>query len=329
MSCVRRTSSCGKERRSSSLKKPPRERPITIWVTFSNLAKRSSSAGRSLPVSVWVSAPSALGKLHGVVQPLARGVVEVRARPFDGDRNPGRVHQVGEPLGRAHHRRRNRVGSDAGQNALAGRPRAFDRLRLHALDQIGIDALGRAPQRQFAQGGQILRLEEALDGARGGVLDIDLSLRQALEQFVGRKIDQNDLVGLVEHRIGHGLAHADLGDLQHHVVEAFEVLDVERGPDVDAGGQHFVDILPALGMAAAGHIGVGVFVDQQQARPARQRRVEVELLHDLVAVDDRLARQDLEAFDQLLGLAPAVGLDQPATTSRPPDFSVRAEVSMA
>ena len=36
----------------------------------------------------------------------------------------------------------------------------------------------------------------------------------------------------------------------------------------------------------------------------------IELLHDLVAVDDRLARQNLEAFDQLLGLAPAVGLDQ-------------------
>ena len=88
------------------------------------------------------------------------------------------------------------------------------------------------------------------------------------------------------------------------------MLDVERGPHVDAGGEQFVDVLPALGMAAAGHVGVGVFVDQQQARPARQRRVEIELLHDLVAIDDRLARQELEAFDQLLGLAAAVRFDQ-------------------
>ena len=89
------------------------------------------------------------------------------------------------------------------------------------------------------------------------------------------------------------------------------MLDVQRRPDVDAGGEQFVDVLPALGMAAAGHVGMGVFVDQQQARPARQRGVEVEFLHDLIAVDDRLARQDFEAFESALGLAPAVGLDQP------------------
>ena len=98
------------------------------------------------------------------------------------------------------------------------------------------------------------------------------------------------------------------------------MLDVERGPDVDAGSQQLVDVLPALGMAAAGHIGVGVFVDQQQARPARERRVEVELLHDLIAVDDRLARQDVEAFDQLLGLAPAVRLDQAGHNVAPTRF---------
>ena len=196
----------------------------------------------------------------------------------------------------------------------------FDRLRLHALDQVGIDALGRAPQRQLAQRGQVLRLEETLDGARGGVLDVDLAFGETLEQFVGRKIDQDDLVGLVEHRVGHGFAHPHFGDLLHDVVEAFEMLDVERGPDIDAGRQQFVDVLPALGMAAAGHVGVGIFIDQQQARPARQRRVEVELLHDLVAVDDRLARQNLEAFDQLLGLAPAMGLDQTGDDIAPARF---------
>ena len=88
------------------------------------------------------------------------------------------------------------------------------------------------------------------------------------------------------------------------------MLDIERRPDVDAGGQQFVDILPALGMAAAGHVGVGKFVDQQQVRTARQRGVEIELLHDLVAIDDRLARQHLEAVDQLLGFAPSVRFDQ-------------------
>ena len=94
--------------------------------------------------------------------------------------------------------------------------------------------------------------------------------------------------------------------------------------------EQFVDVLPALGMAAARHVGVGVFVDQQQARPARQRGVEIELLHHLVAIDDRLARQDFEAFDQLLGLAAAVRFDQARRRHRARRPSrLRAAVSMA
>ena len=74
--------------------------------------------------------------------------------------------------------------------------------------------------------------------------------------------------------------------------------------------EQFLDVLPSLGMAAARNVGVGIFVDQQQTRPAGERRVEVEFLHDLVAIDDRLARQDFEAFHQRLGLAPAVRFDE-------------------
>ena len=54
------------------------------------------------------------------------------------------------------------VGADAGQDAFARRPRPLDRLRLHVLDQVGIDALGGAAQGQLAQRRQVLRLEEAL-----------------------------------------------------------------------------------------------------------------------------------------------------------------------
>ena len=267
--------------------------------------RRQIAAGQRLGLRA-----ECFGELHGVVPPPARGVIEIGAGSFHRDRDPGRIHQVGKALGCPYDRRGNRIGSDAGQNALTRRPRPFDGLRLHARNQIDIDALGRAPQRQFAQSGQILRFEKALDSARGGVLDIDFSFRQAPEQFVGRKIDQDNLVGLVEYRIRHGLAHAHLGDLQHHIVEAFEVLDIERGPHVDAGGQQFIDVLPALGVAATRHVGVGVFVHQQQARPAPERRVEVEFLHDLIAVDNRIARENVKALNQLLGLAPAMGLNQ-------------------
>jgi hypothetical protein len=42
----------------------------------------------------------------------------------------------------------------------------------------------------------------------------------------------SDIVGAVDDRIGHGLAHPDSGDLGDDVVEAFEMLDVERSETV-------------------------------------------------------------------------------------------------
>ena len=74
--------------------------------------------------------------------------------------------------------------------------------------------------------------------------------------------------------------------------------------------EQLLDVLPALGVAAAGNVGVGKLVDEQQSRLARERLVEVELAQDPVDVDDRLARDDLEAFEQRLRLAPAVRLDE-------------------
>ena len=100
-----------------------------------------------------------------------------------------------------------------------------------------------------------------------------------------------------------------MGDLRDHVVEALDVLDIDRGIDVDAARQQFLDIEIALGMTAAGGVGVGEFVDQRDLRAARDQRVEVHLLQDLVLVADPLARDDLKALQQRLGLRPAVGLD--------------------
>ncbi len=155
-----------------------------------------------------------------------------------------------------------------------------------------------------------MRLEEILDRARRGVLNIDLAFGEPLQQLIGRQIDQHDLVGEIEHLVGHGLAHPHLADAQHHIVQAFEVLDVERGPDIDARRQQFVDVLPALGMARARHIGVGIFVDQQQARPPRQRGVDIEFPHHLIAVHDPMPRQHFEVGEQLLGFLAAVRFDQ-------------------
>src|SRR5262249_42794247 len=62
------------------------------------------------------------------------------------------------------------------------------------------------------------------------------------------------------------------------------------------------------------------FVDQKQARPPGQCAVEIEFLHNLVAVDDRLAWKDLKAFGQLLRLAAAMCLDEAGDDITPAGF---------
>ena len=70
--------------------------------------------------------------------------------------------------------------------------------------------------------------KKLLDRAAGLLGEVDLALAQALlEQIVGRDVHQLDLVGALEHRVGHRLAYAHAGDLRDDVVEALDVLDVD------------------------------------------------------------------------------------------------------
>ena len=151
------------------------------------------------------------------------------------------------------------------------------------------------------------KLRERALGRRGHV---DLALVQALEQLLGRQVDQLDLVGAVEDAVGDGLAHAHAGDLRDDVVQALEVLDVDRGVDVDAGVEQLLDVVPALRVPAAGRVRVRELVDQDQLGPAREDGVEVHLARAPgrgTAID--LARDDLEPVEQRLGLGAAVRLD--------------------
>src|SRR5271165_218659 len=105
------------------------------------------------------------------------------------------------------------------------------------------------------------------------------------------------------------LLHA--GDLFGHVVERLQVLDVERGDDVDAGVEQLIDILPSLGVPAAGHVGVGEVVDQRDLRMAGEHRVEIHFGEGRAAVGHRAPRHDLQPFGHRRGQLPAVRFQQP------------------
>ena len=99
---------------------------------------------------------------------------------------------------------------------------------------------------------EVLDLEEAVQ--RGGdarSADRPCPRAGAAISASGVRSIEHDLVGLGQHAVGHRLAHAHAGELGDVVVERLEVLDVDRGEDVDAGVEHVGDVLVALARARA------------------------------------------------------------------------------
>ena len=89
------------------------------------------------------------------------------------------------------------------------------------------------------------------------------------------------------------------------------MLDVDGGPDIDAGFQHVFHVLPALGVAQAGGVGVRQLVDEQQTGAAGEGGVEVEFLEHLAAIGNLQARQHLDVADFREGAAAPMRFDQP------------------
>ena len=98
---------------------------------------------------------------------------------------------------------------------------------------------------------------------------VDVAVGEPAPQRFRGDVDQFDLVGGAHHLVGHLLLLLDAGDLGDDVVEALQVLDVDRGDHGDAGVEQLLDVLPALGVLAARGVGVGQFVDQHHLRAAR------------------------------------------------------------
>ncbi len=78
----------------------------------------------------------------------------------------------------------------------------------------------------------------------------------------GVHVDELDLIGAAHHGVGHRLALGDAGDAGHDVVERLQVLDVERGDDVDPRLEQLLDVLPPLLVTSARAFVVGVLVDE-------------------------------------------------------------------
>ncbi len=184
------------------------------------------------------------------------------------------------------------LGESADQQPLGRRPRPVNPVGGLPDAHVRVDALGRLAEGQLAQRDEVPLAEEVLGGALCLRGEVDLPFAEALEQIVGRDVHEVDLGRLLHDRVGHRLADDDARDLRDHVVEALDVLHVERRVDVDPRVEELLHVLPPFRVAAALGVRVGELVDEEDLRVPLERRVEVELLDGDAPVLDPLAGQD-------------------------------------
>ncbi len=224
---------------------------------------------------------------------------------MDGQKVPA-VDPVEDPGAAADEDFPFRAAGQPDYDAFPGRPAGFDALFGPVPGQAFVHPVGQPQQRELAQCGEVAQTEVVRQGGIDLVRGVDLPVAQALAEQFGGNVDQIDLVGAAHDVVRHRLGLADVGDGADDVAEGRQVLDVDGGEDVDAGIEEFIDVLPAFGVAAAGDVGVGVFVHHRGSGCPGQDGVEVHFLELGAPVGQAPGRDDFEPLEQGPGVGPPV-----------------------
>ena len=139
----------------------------------------------------------------------------------------------------------------------------------------------------------------------------DESSCDPLAQRARAEVDQADLVRAVQQLVRERLADVDAGECQDAVVQALEVLEVDRGPHLDAVGAQVLDVLVALAPRCTGRVRVRQLVHAGDRRASLDDPVDVRLRRSPTSGAVLDARGHLDPSSPLLGAGPSVRLEVP------------------
>lgn len=127
-----------------------------------------------------------------------------------------------------------RPAAQGHQDALPGLPGSDDAMFRAVALQPFLHPVGQPQQGDLAQGGEVTDPEVVSEGGLDAVRRIDVAMDQAAAEHLRWQVDQFDLVGPAGHLVGQGLPLGNPRDLPYHVVEGLQVLDIERGDNIDS-----------------------------------------------------------------------------------------------
>src|SRR5438046_1010903 len=126
----------------------------------------------------------------------------------------------------------------------------MDAVHVHVALELPLDHLGGKTKRHLAQ----LRLRRL----RGG------------------SVHDFDFFGATDKTQWDRMRGALAGDALDGVLLLFDVLEIQGGDDVDTVCEQFFDVLPALGMLAAGRVVHRQLVDQADLRPTLEDASDIQ-----------------------------------------------------
>ena len=201
------------------------------------------------------------------------------------------------------------IGTDADGDTLAHGNAAFFALLVAEGLEIVVDGLGDMAECKLAQSDEVAFAEEILQSALGAVGGVDVAAAHAALQSFRSEVGHHDFIDALKDPVGYRFSYWNASEALHRGSDAFEVLDVERGKDVDAGVQNFEDVFVSLAVLAALDVRVSQLVDEHHGGMPRENGVDVHLFEGRAFVRKLLAGDHRELVGKFGGGGAAVGFD--------------------
>ncbi len=176
--------------------------PMTSWVALTDLANSTSAARHVVADHLVEGAAERLDQ--GALLSECRGVraaQAVLAGHVHGEQlAAGRTG--GDPRTAAQQRLALGPAGEGDDDALAGLPRAVDALLGAVVPQRLVDFVGQPQQREFAQRGEVAQAEVVRQRGVDALGGVDEPAGEPVAQRLRGEVDDLDLVGLAQDRVG-------------------------------------------------------------------------------------------------------------------------------
>jgi hypothetical protein len=107
------------------------------------------------------------------------------------------------------------------------------------------NVFGSEPESQLSQRGKVSRSKKMLLSRTRSLGNVNLASRQTSPQFFGRKVHQFKFCA-IQDGVRQGFPDRDTSDLMNCFGSAFDVLNIQRGENVDPSLEKFKNVLVSL-----------------------------------------------------------------------------------